>query len=678
MKIKSALCLFICLFANPLFAYKQDLHMYMTEYAVSNSVISGSDIWSLWGINSTNKFEYRQIENKFHMGAPIQLNYVELFKYGADAEDEGQDITHLLKSRAVNHFFNPQANKPIFLPGIDNYTSPDWILEGTTLGLSGEIAGQNYSYSDAQHHFYLAFTSREEKDRNFSMGLMFQTLGHIVHHIQDMAQPEHTRGDPHCDHPRCMYWISISGLEEGDDTSLYEEFTAELLACNAIANQPFSTSRVSCANLRSYNGVFQAEKIYLGGYPAPIFTNPRHYWTSPDRKGLADFSSENFISTDRAYQIASGTGSLLERLRPYSSELPYPDGNPSNTVLSEVSAATVLSYDGGALYEKYKNSKVRFIGINSLDYNTNETIDNSKMATFSIFTERYLLKPVGRVATHKGLFSVNHTNLQQRAKILLPRAVGYTTGLVNYFFRYRFIVDPKSDGIFNVKNDSNLHFKGEIHFYYDDQNGKRISLTNRSASLLPGESMEFNAKEFGDLPNRSSKFYAVAVHKTNISSKPYAAVAAVRFEYPLYESSVCDDAGSSAWATHPASTGFRNGDYQTEVNLGKNSGWVDLHFTNSVYGVAQGTGLATIEKSNGDQLECSLPQGNSEIPSYGGRRYWFYYNPDEFSDRKIIIRYKEAPIPVGRWNLFLSCPFYPIEDSMHPSKVQKLSCTNLK
>jgi hypothetical protein len=37
--------------------------------------------------------------------------------------------------------------------------------------------------------------SPDERDR--MLAEMFQSLGHVIHHIQDMAQPQHTRNDAH-------------------------------------------------------------------------------------------------------------------------------------------------------------------------------------------------------------------------------------------------------------------------------------------------------------------------------------------------------------------------------------------------------------------------------------------------------------------------------------------------
>lgn len=38
-------------------------------------------------------------------------------------------------------------------------------------------------------YFHVALTMEEEEDRREQFGLLFRSLGHVIHHIQDMAQP---------------------------------------------------------------------------------------------------------------------------------------------------------------------------------------------------------------------------------------------------------------------------------------------------------------------------------------------------------------------------------------------------------------------------------------------------------------------------------------------------------
>ena len=627
------LCIAILFLSNPALSYKQPLHVKMSHYAAKQSLLNGSGYWNDWGINSTAKFSFQKTKADFHPDNISAYNYWELIGYGSDAEDTNQDLTPLVGSRAFNHFFNPQRNKKLNLtPAVDNFTSADWMLEGTNLGISGEISSQNFSYSDAQYYFYLAFTSNNQYQRNLNMGKMFQTIGHLVHHIQDMAQPEHTRIDAHCDDP--IVCIPITHAFGIDDTSLYEEFTQQMLDCGAFSEVTVSSGDyMRCNNIRSFGDSFYVKKTYIGGYPAPKFSDPRAYWTSSDKKGLADFSSSNFITTDTPYQIASGAPniSLSSRLRPASDDLPLPDGSPTQTYTTVVDAQNIIPPSKAAILEKYKNYKMQFVGLRTRDYFTDQEVDISQMASFSIFTERYMtsLDPMQtRPMAPKAIFSVNHVNLRQRAELLLPRAVGYSTGLINYFFRHRLQATETSDGVFRIRNATNEYLNGQIRFYYDDNNGNRIAIPSatKSVSLLGGESITFNINAQGDLPNRSSRFYAIATQSTNMVSKPLAAVAAILFEYPVEEDKTCDKDIRAP----------ENKDSVWEIKMGSRKGTATFNFTmKSIYGwSAHHTynyqNFFTLNKSDGTLIKQFWG-------SYFDGSYDFLYEPEKFSNHSIKI-----------------------------------------
>ena len=675
MKTIKIIYLLLILLSSNSFAYKQQLHIKLSEYAAVQSTLNSSLIWSDWGLNSDKKFSYLITKNHFHGDADIVLSYEKLIGYGSDAEDTDQDVS---VSRAFSHFFNPQSNKKLNLtPLVNNFTSADWMLEGTNLGLSGEINFQHFSYSDAQYYFYLAFTANSPNERNLNMGKMFQTIGHLVHHIQDMAQPEHTRTDAHCDSPVCVVAGAAFGV---DDTSLYEEFTAQMLECGAFSEAPVSAGDyIRCGNILSFGDAFYVKKTYIGGYPTPKFLDPRAYWTSIDKKGLADFSSNNFITTDTPYQIASASPSipLGNRLRSANDDLPMPDGNQTQTYITPVDVQNIIPASKAAIIEKYKNHKMQFIGLRTFDPVLNKEIDISQMASFSIFTERYMTsfdpaKP-GEKAP-KAIFSINHVNLRQRAEILLPMAVGYSTGLINQFFRHRLQVTSTSEGVFRVRNATNEYFNGQIHFYYDDNNGQRIAIPSaaRSVSLSSGDSITFDAKSLGDLPNRSSKFYAVAVQKTNLTSKPFAAVAATMFDYPNYQPSVCDDGALLAF--HP---GLGSGNINQDISLGATKDSIVIEVTNSDNGISGNpSSTLTVTKINDEELTCNLVYGAPvNQPSIHAKFFAIEYDPAKFPERKISVKITESTNPKRNWTLAVYCPG-KYGSSIKP--LQTVKCTNLK
>ena len=110
--------------------------------------------------------------------------------------------------RSFSHFHDPANNSPLTVgtikpgyvipPGNANLMSADWALQD-----NNNLQEQKFSYRRARQYFFNALTLQGPenliKGRNDHWALLFQTLGHVIHHVQDMAQPQHTRNDPHAD-----------------------------------------------------------------------------------------------------------------------------------------------------------------------------------------------------------------------------------------------------------------------------------------------------------------------------------------------------------------------------------------------------------------------------------------------------------------------------------------------
>jgi hypothetical protein len=120
--------------------------------------------------------------------------------------------------RALNHFYDPVHERGLRVP-YDliplGMPSPRWGLEDES-----DVAGQNHSWKDAYGWLHLALTAPEKSDRDRCFATLFETLGRVVHHVGDKAQPEHVRDDAHLDF--FGEKIEIRGLE---DPSLYERYT---------------------------------------------------------------------------------------------------------------------------------------------------------------------------------------------------------------------------------------------------------------------------------------------------------------------------------------------------------------------------------------------------------------------------------------------------------------------
>lgn len=108
----------------------------------------------------------------------------EHFGRGAINEDDGGG------ARYRKHFYNPIDNTGLIVPlAPAQRSSLSWAFAPTS--------DNSYSWHAARHHYYQALTAPTARERQLALASLFYSLGHIAHLLQDCAQPQHTRNDPH-------------------------------------------------------------------------------------------------------------------------------------------------------------------------------------------------------------------------------------------------------------------------------------------------------------------------------------------------------------------------------------------------------------------------------------------------------------------------------------------------
>ena len=84
-------------------------------------------------------------------------------------------------------------HEPLFNVGLLGFDSAiNWALRA--IGGQGEEA---YSWNDAREYYFKAVTSETKDDRNKYWSETFRALGQVMHLLQDSANPSHVRNDPH-------------------------------------------------------------------------------------------------------------------------------------------------------------------------------------------------------------------------------------------------------------------------------------------------------------------------------------------------------------------------------------------------------------------------------------------------------------------------------------------------
>lgn len=380
----------------------------------------------------------------------------DLVGLGAFKEDE---LTHSLM-----HFYNPQstsANKGAM--GGFFISSREWAIDG----MEPTFDTQNYSYADAREAHFLAVAGTDQAVRVQSTAKLFEALGHIVHHIEDMAQPQHVRDDIHCDLVRCLV---IEAFSNGS-IDLHQPSYFELKAYDFISKQ-----------LDTWDTWSQEHRDYRAAvFVAPrVFATPYDYWENAAGTGMAQFTSKNFVSEDTSFTVGVNNGGPF--IQPNAS-LPLPNSaNVLNWRAQDVIPQAGLSGD------------MNFVFSDTIfDPLVGRSVPRTLLAAYSIFNDRLTLFGK-RFRTVQNMLTV-----ESQLKILLPRTIALASGFIDFFFRGDLSIVSESitalsDGTwkwrFAINNNGPENIAGGFIVLYEDTsnpaNIRRITVTSSLSTSIPG------------------------------------------------------------------------------------------------------------------------------------------------------------------------------------------------
>ncbi len=173
--------IFILLFAlvvlDNAYGLEKPTHEILNEYIAKNT-INGF---------SLDNYLVNQLEIKG--GSGEEINGYKIFKWislGGKAEDEPY------YTRSLNHFHDPL--KPWSSAGFKG-TFKSAILWAQDQGAFGSLFGGNYSWKAVREYYYLGLTSSSKTDRDKNLADTFQGVGQLMHLVEDMSVPAHTRND---------------------------------------------------------------------------------------------------------------------------------------------------------------------------------------------------------------------------------------------------------------------------------------------------------------------------------------------------------------------------------------------------------------------------------------------------------------------------------------------------
>jgi hypothetical protein len=316
----------------------------------------------------------------FKKGRDELVNGREAFRYVRDggryedlAWDPPFDFTPPYL-RSVNHYHNPITEKGFSGFAFGVFLSGDSSIKWAKKPLHTQSPGGHYSWYDARDYFYKALTIRDKTFREIFFAKTFRALGQLMHLVQDAAVPEHVRDDFH-----------VTGFEKWVQKNANINSITPFVLDKSILNR--ATSDLPIANIFDTNQ-------YDG-------TNPND--TVGTNIGLTEYTNANFFSGDtinsRAFDYPTVKSATIVE-RPYLTK--FGDPYVRQYYLKNCCGET----NGGNGY--------LLSAVDCLDFWRKRDPSLSEMAQIPILDENVY---------------------DNYARLLLPRAVGYSAGLLEYFFR---------------------------------------------------------------------------------------------------------------------------------------------------------------------------------------------------------------------------------------------------
>jgi hypothetical protein len=214
-------------------------------------------------------------------------NARDIIEAGAILEDR-TDPEYDNRWRFNRHFLDPTDNNR----GL-NFGFLKTFQSAATWGLTGGAETNDQSWEKAlTEYFENATVGKIPDDRRKNQESLFVTLGHVIHLIQDLCQPSHTRNDAHAGD------FTSTGRAVIEDWGRFNVFLgsvppsiAAVINARGPIYRPTVMEYFTQAAIFSNRNFFSDDTIFKGGYRSPS-RNPASTGTRTDDTN--DFGKLNF------------------------------------------------------------------------------------------------------------------------------------------------------------------------------------------------------------------------------------------------------------------------------------------------------------------------------------------------------------------------------------------------
>lgn len=432
------LFLFQLVFSCISMAYKPAMHMKITEYAVTKSGGIAYAMQEIGLVQAGEKLEEVDLKGqKLH----------EWIQHGSDWEDV-MAVRYYWHDSArgvlYNHFYNPLNN----LGYVDNFGKGQSLVErihDSEVDIFDHLLNE-WSYEMAKKLYYTALTGNTDVIRNHVISMRdgkelfdpsipqiadfnleerkkfyawtLQALGHTLHLIQDAAVPAHTRNDLHVNEP-------------------YEKWTMEKIG---YLNDKYDFTTLDGSDPWGYWKQYPNIPVPDTFIDTDQLNEDSTAPVSGPNQGLSEYSHANFFSRDTIFRFN------LPRTPAWTGDVPsYSD----------------VDY---VFDSKPINGKERIFV-----YLTKQNEGGVKhLALCGIFHPKMSGSEIWEPEWYNVGYTVDDAAVHEDyAQKLIPRAVGYSAGMIDYFFRGKMDVEI-ANGQATITNRSEETMEnGHFELYYD-------------------------------------------------------------------------------------------------------------------------------------------------------------------------------------------------------------------
>ena len=155
-----------------------------------------------WNDQTTHRMLSRGASEAFFgsdfMKLPVNGKYArDWIEDGAELEDKGSKLQFVTgTARSLNHFHKP--TKTLADAGLsdlkDGMSAILWAQDGAAQSDKPE---GDWSWQTIRENYYKNLVATNEAMEEQNLALLLRGLGHQMHLIQDMSQPEHVRNNTH-------------------------------------------------------------------------------------------------------------------------------------------------------------------------------------------------------------------------------------------------------------------------------------------------------------------------------------------------------------------------------------------------------------------------------------------------------------------------------------------------